>query len=144
MSRTLRFHWAASNLAGALIGTIALAGGPGEAKYSPVQAPQASAETAPQVVTRTVMVPETTYQTVTQQQVVCRPVVRQKTVPVTRVIPEAQTVSKLVTVQVPEQRTRTETYFVSVPVPRELERSFTVMVPEERTRTETFTVLVPR
>ena len=53
---------------------------------SPIQAP--SPVQAPQMVTRTIMVPETKYELRTVKETVYKPVQRQKTVPLTRMVQE--------------------------------------------------------
>src|SRR5262245_24335591 len=96
---------AATFLAVGLLAGQLLAGPP--PAQAPQQAPMASPVQAPQTITKTIMVPETTYKTVTQTCTVMKPVTRQESVPYTRMVAENQTVTKLVTIQVPEQRTRT-------------------------------------
>src|SRR5688572_30357964 len=108
MSRNLSLAGLAATVmaAASLTANAALgAGGSG-----PVQAPATAGHAAPTcgVVTRTIMVPQTTYKTISVSDVEMRPVTRTRTVPVTRLVPETQTVMRLVTIEVPVQRTRTE------------------------------------
>jgi len=84
---------------------------------APIQAPAQAPPSAPikeayapQVVTKTIMVPHTTYKTITVPDVVCKPELRQKTVTVCRSIPETTFETCVETVMVPEQRFKTVNY----------------------------------
>src|SRR5688572_903056 len=100
MSRSLRIAWPAVLLAAGLSAHTAVGQPPPDygpqqkspVQHSPVQAPQAVKSAAPQVVKRTILVPETTYKTVTREQVVMKPVQREETIPITRIVPERRTV----------------------------------------------------
>ena len=71
--------------------TTRLLGAPPQ-QPSPVQKQiQAPAAVSSAPMTKTVLVPQTTYKTITQEQVVLKPVLREKTVPVTRMVSENQT-----------------------------------------------------
>src|SRR5687768_11375164 len=67
----------------------------------PVQAPPVC---QPQTITKTIMVPRVEYRTMTVPDFVCKPVVHQRTVPVTRMIPETTVVTRQVPIVTPEAR----------------------------------------
>jgi YTV len=113
---------------------------PDKAVQAPVQAP---AQCGPQYVTCTIMVPQTTYKTITVPAVICRPETRQQNVTVCRMVPETQMVTCKSTICVPEQRTATQNYTVCRMVPETVSRQITVMVPQTETRQGTRTVCRP-
>src|SRR5688500_4214947 len=77
------------------------------------QAPdQKASNQTTQVVTKTIMVPHVEHQTRTVLDVICTPVVRQKTVAVTRMVPETHMVVRRFTVVTPQPRTKIEAYTV--------------------------------
>jgi YTV protein len=108
---------------------------------APVQAPTAAC--GPQLVTCTVMVPQTTFKTITVPGIVCRPEVRQQNVTVCRMVPETQMVSCTATVVVPERRTATQTFTVCRMTYETANRQITVMVPQTETRQGVRTVCKP-
>jgi hypothetical protein len=125
------------------------------AEFAPLQAPQqapmkgnvqtplqAPVQTS-QYMTRTVMVPQTTYKTFTVPDVVCKPEVRQQTVSVCRMVPETQMVNHVETVMVPERRTATQPYTVCRMEYQTVQKPVTVMVPQMETRQGVRTVCKP-
>lgn len=113
---------------------------------APVQAPlpgPTKEAYAPQVVTKTIMVPHTTYKTITVPDVVCKPEVRQKTVTVCRSIPETTFETCLETVMVPQQRFKTVSYTACRMTFETVTRPITVMVSHAETRQGTRTVCKP-
>src|SRR5688500_5292379 len=83
-----------------------LAVGPSQVQ-APFQAPiQKAPIQTPAVVTKTIMVPHVEYQTRTVPDVICTPVARQKTVPVTRMVPETHMVVRRFPVVTPQPRTK--------------------------------------
>lgn len=88
----------------------------------------------PVTVTKTIMVPQTVYETMTVSVPVWKPVTRTKTITVYRNVPKTRDVTRTVTVYVNVPQTRTETYFVNMPTWKDVTRDVTIMVPsvEER------------
>jgi hypothetical protein len=120
-----------------LIERPALAGGPAP---TAVQAP---ATCAPQVITKTIMVPQVTYKTMTVKAMVCRPEARQTTVKVCKLIPETKTATCQLTVMVPEQRKQTVAYTECHMTYEDVTRNVTVMVPHTETKQAVRTVCKP-
>jgi hypothetical protein len=116
------------------------AAGPGSPVQAPTQAPKAP---APQVITKTVLVPQVTYKTVTVQDVVCRPEVHQQTVTVCKLVPETQMTTCRATVMVPERRSQTVSYTDCRLEFENVSRDVTVMVPQMETRQAVRTVCKP-
>jgi len=100
---------------------------------APIQAPDVAA-CAPRTVTCTIMVPHTTYKTVMISETVCKPELRQKTIQVSRMIPETHMVSCVQTVVVPERRTKMETFTACRLTVENLTKQIQVMVPHVETR----------
>ena len=100
-------------------------------------------ECAPQLVTKTVMVPQTTYQTITVQGMACKPEVRQITVNACRLVPETTMVNCLKTICVPQQKTWTENYTVCHMTFDTAQKQVTVMVPHRELRQGVRTVCQP-
>lgn len=121
-------------------GVAAAGEAPSKSAASPVQAPTAC---APQTVTCTVMVPQVSYKTVTQECVVFRPEQRQQNVNVCRMVPETQTVTCNATVVVPERRTTTQTFTACRMTFETATRQITVAVPQMETRQGVRTVCKP-
>lgn len=88
----------------------------------------------PQIVYRTVMVPQTTYTTMTVPAVVYRPEVRQQTVNVPRCVPYTEMRTVRQTVIVPEQRTQQVSYTECHMTYQDVTSNVTVMVPQMETR----------
>lgn len=109
---------------------------------APTQAPAAAA-CAPQTVTCTVMVPQTTYKTVTVPSVQFTPEQRQQNVTVCRMVPETQMVNCTSTVVVPERRTAQKTFTTCRLTFETASREVTVMVPQMEKRQGTRTVCQP-
>jgi hypothetical protein len=99
---------------------------------------------APQVVTKTIMVPHTTYKTITVPVVVCQPEVRQKTVTVCRSVPETTWQTCTETIMVPERRTKTVNYTACRMTYDTVTKNVTVMVPHSEVRQGTRTVWCPQ
>lgn len=106
------------------------------AKQAPTQAPLQ----APAVCTQTIMVPQTTYKTMTVVDVVCKPVVRQREVTACRMVPQTEMATCRMTVMVPERRTRAVSYTACRMTYADVPRSVTVMVPHKEVRQATRTV----
>jgi hypothetical protein len=85
-------------------------------------------------VTKTIMVPQTVYETMTVPVTVYKPVTRTKTVTVYRNVPRTREVTRAVTEYVNVPKTRTETYTVCTPTWKEVTKDVTVMVPSVETR----------
>jgi hypothetical protein len=83
---------------------------------------------------KTVLVPRIDYKTEQVPVVSLLPQVREKTVTVTRVVPQSRTVVRQVPVLVPEEQTRTETYTECRWVEEEVSREVTVMQPHVEVR----------
>ena len=98
----------------------------------PVQAP-----CPPQMVEKTILVPQMTMEkrTVCVTEYRCEP--RKEIVTVCRLVPEITRTKKIVTDMVPEKRTRIEKCMVRKPVVREVECEVVVMVPHKEKREET-------
>jgi hypothetical protein len=96
--------------------------------------PAAAAPSAPQVVTKTVMVPQIAYTTITVSDIVCRPEVRQRTVTMCKLVPETKAVTYQATVLVPENRTQTVAYTECRMTDQDITRQATVLIPHTETR----------
>lgn len=107
------------------------------ADYAPAPAPE------PITVTKTIMVPQTVYETMTVTVPVWKPVTRTKTITVYRNVPKTRDITRTVTEYVNVPQTRTETYFVNVPTWKEVTRDVTTMVPEMEAREGTRRVCRP-
>jgi len=112
---------------------------------APVQAPLPAPmkEAAPQVVTKTIMVPHTTYKTITVPDVVCKPELRQKTVTVCRSIPETTFETCVETVMVPQTQFKTVNYTACRMEFDTVTRPMTVMTSHAEVRQGTRTVCKP-
>lgn len=97
----------------------------------------------PQTVTKTIMVPHTEYRTMTVRHTVCKPVVHQKTVPVTCMIPETAVVTRTVPIVRPEARVKTVTYQVCHMNYEVVNETITVQVPHTEMRQGTRTICRP-
>lgn len=96
-----------------------------------------------QMVERTVLAPETTWETRLVDVTVCRPEVRHKVVNVTRLVPEQQEVQRTVVETEVQQRTRVESFPVRIPEWQNVDRQYTVRVPHWREVSTQYTVQVP-
>jgi hypothetical protein len=105
-------------------------------KQAPTQAPLQ----APAVCTQTIMVPQTTYKTMTVVDVVCKPVVRQREVTACRMVPQREMVTCRTTVMAPEQKTRAVSYTACRMTYEDVARTVTVMVPHKEVQQATRTV----
>lgn len=97
----------------------------------------------PQVVTKTIMVPQTTYKTMTVSDVVCKPELRQKMVTCTRMIPETTMVTRPIPVVTLEPRTRIESYRVCHMSYETVTETIQVPVPHTEMRQGVKTVAKP-
>jgi hypothetical protein len=97
----------------------------------------------PQVVTQTVMVPQTTYKTITVQGLACKPELRQATIMACRLVPETTMVNCLKTVMEPQRRTWTESYTACRMTFETAQQQVTVMVPHRELRQGVRTVCKP-
>jgi hypothetical protein len=115
----------------ALVNCLLLAGSAAAANQvgKPVQAPQQA--------------PPPAYKTITVQDVVCKPEVRQMTVQACRLVPETRVVNCVKTVVVPERKTWTENYTVCRMTFETVQRDVTVMVPHREMRQGVRTVCRP-
>jgi len=109
---------------------------------APIQAPSMAA-CGPQTVTCTVMVPQVTYTTHTVSETVCRPELRQKTIQVSRLVPETQMASCIETVLVPERRTVMKNFTTCRLTVENVARQVQVMVPHVEMRQGMRTVCRP-
>lgn len=127
------FVWSAFTIAALAIGLAS--GGIAEAR------PRCSSGCAPcapapscgvqyQIVQRTVMVPEQSWEIRQVPVTVCRPEVRQQEVTVMREVVEVKAVTRQYTVMETQQKVRVENYTVVTPVWRNVDRQVTEMVPE--------------
>lgn len=83
-----------------------------------------------QIVQRTVMVPERSWEIRQVPVTVCKPEVRQVAVTVMREVVEVKAVTRQYTVMEKVQKVRVENYAVRTPTYRDVERQVTTMVPE--------------
>jgi hypothetical protein len=97
----------------------------------------------PQLVTKTIMVPQTTYKTITVQGMACKPEIRQTTVMACRLVPETAMVNCLKMVVEPQTRTWTETYTACTMTYETAQKQITVMVPHRELRQGVRTVCKP-
>src|SRR5262245_62150175 len=97
----------------------------------------------PQLVTKTVLVPQTTYKTITVPGVACKPEPRQATVNVCKLVPETHMVNCLKTVVTPQTKTWTQTYTDRRLTFQDVPRQVTVMVPHREQRQGVRTVCKP-
>lgn len=95
------------------------------------------APAAPQMVERTIMVPQMSLETRTVMVPEYRYEQRQKTISVPQFIPKQVTVTRAYTVMIPREVTRTVTYYVRKPVFKDVEVAYTVCVPHVETQTVT-------
>jgi len=140
MSRTSAFHTLLAAVLLSLMTMPALAGH--RHHHGPVAdcGPAGCAVCQPQTVTKTILVPHTQYKTMTVSAVVCKPVVRQKTIPVTRLIPETTMVTRMVPVVTPAARTRVESYQICHMNFETVNDTVTIQVPHTEMRQGTRTV----
>src|SRR5262245_5224935 len=103
----------------------------------------ACVDCAPQYVTKTVMVPQTTYKTITVQCMACKPEARQMTVNTCRLVPETTMVNCVKTICVPQQKTWVENYTVCHMTFEAAQKQVTVMVPHRELRQGVRTVCKP-
>ncbi len=87
--------------------------------------------------------PPPAYKTITVQDVVCKPEVRQVTVAACRLVPETKVVNCVKTVVVPQRKTWTENYMACRMTFETVERDVTVMVPHREVRQGVRTVCKP-
>ena len=126
MSRSRYYSVAALASCLLLAGAAAAANQDGKPMQAPQQAP-----------------PPPAYKTITVQDVVCKPEVRQMTVQACRLVPETRMVNCVKTVMVPERKTWTENYTVCRMTFETVQRDITVMVPHREVRQGVRTVCRP-
>ena len=88
-----------------------------------------SPRAAPQVVTKTIYVPHVTYKSITVTDYVCTQVPRQRTVHVTRMVPETRMVVRRFPVVTPQTRTAIQSYMVCHMDYEKVQGTTTVCVP---------------
>jgi hypothetical protein len=101
------------------------------------------APSAPQMVQRTILVPQYTTEKRVIRDVVCEPVQRQRVVQYMECVPETRTIEQEYTALERRQQTRTVRYTVRKPVFETQTREVQVNVPVWETRQQTYQVQVP-
>lgn len=102
-----------------------------------------AAPAAPEMVARTIYVPQYTTEKRVVRRVVCEPVERERVVTVVECVPETRTVEQPYTSWETRQRTRTVHYTVRKPVFETHSREVQVQVPVWETRQQTYQVRIP-
>ena len=104
------------------------------ASLRPVVAGEPQPACEPRLVVKTILVPRITYKVAPMPLVTLQPQIAEKTVTLTRDVPEYRTVVRQVPVLVPEERTRIETYTECRMVEEEVSREVVVMRPHMEVR----------